>query len=138
MIMTVTDERLREACGRVGLKAGSAAGYPSPGWQWLRGLVDHVAVALAGERFETLETDVVEEFFRDQSGLRSALLRPNDALLAVADLGVVEAGADAAEFCASSMHMRTKFIEVVYDLLDWAGFVVCRAVFAPSGDGAER
>lgn len=149
MFTPITDEQLREACNRLGLNPlgtipaeiscspwpepgplGFAVGHPSPGWKWLRGLVDHVAVALEADRFDNpIDPEVIDEFYKEQAGLRSKLLAWDEALIAVADIGVNENSVESAEYITSSMDMRNRFTEVAYDLLDYIGFMMCRELF---------
>lgn len=110
---------------------GFAVGHPSPGWKWLRGLVDHVSVALEAARFDDVETDTIEDFYKEQAALRAASLFASEALVIVADIEVTGTnGTDQIEYAASSMQNRTEFTQVAYDLVEYAGFLVCREVFA--------
>lgn len=109
---------------------GFALGHPSPGWKWLRGLVDHVAVTLEGDRFNDVEPDTIDDFYKEQAALRARLLSWGEALVVVADLEVTgRANVDQAEYAESSMQTRTEFTEVAYDLVEYAGFLVCRELF---------
>lgn len=147
---TVTDEQLRAACDRLGLNPlgtieaelpcspwkaadpgplGFAVGYPSPGWRWLRGLVDHVLIAMQDQPFgEWLEEDV-EEFFQEQVRLRARVLTWDEALVACADISVNESHVENAEYIMRHMQGRIKLSDLAYDLLDYVGFGVCRELF---------
>lgn len=114
---------------------GFALGHPSPGWKWLRGLVDHVAVALEAQRFDDADPDTIDDFYKEHAALRARLLSYRDVLVVVADLAVVGvANNDQAEYAESSMQTRTKFTQVAHDMLEYAGFQVCRELFTnPKG-----
>lgn len=118
---------------------GFAVGHPSPGWLWLRGLVDHVAVALQADRFDNpIDPEVIDEFYKEQAGLRSKLLAWDEALIAVADIGVNENSVESAEYITSSMDMRNRFTEVAYDLLDYIGFMMCRELFTNTDQKGQQ
>lgn len=112
---------------------GFAVGHPSPGWAWLRGLVDHVAVALEADRFQGADPDTIDEFFKEQAHLRAMLLTWGDALVILADLEINGNGVDTDEYIASSMQTRVKLTDVAFDLLAYAGFLVCREIFTDRG-----
>jgi hypothetical protein len=110
---------------------GFALGHPSPGWKWLRGLVDHVAVALEGDRFATIDPATIDDFYKEQAALRAGSLFASEALVIVADIEVTGHGTVSQfEYAESSMQTRTEFTQVAFDLVEYAGFLVCREVFA--------
>lgn len=117
---------------------GFALGHPSPGWAWLRGLVDHVAVALEGFRFDQAGPDDLDDFYKEQAHLRAALLSWGEALIVVADLEISGNGVETDEYTESSMKTRTRFTDVAFDLVEYAGFLVCRELFTESVGSAKR
>lgn len=114
---------------------GFALGHPSPGWKWLRGLVDGVAVALEARRFDDADPDTIDSFYKEQIGLRTDSLFASEVLVIIADLEVTGTGTvDQVEYAESSMQTRTEFTQVAHDLLEYAGFQVCRELFTnPKG-----
>lgn len=108
---------------------GFAIGHPSPGWRWLRELVDHVLMAMQDQPFnEWLEEDV-EEFFQEQVRLRARVLTWDEVLVACADISVNESHVDNTEYIMRHMQGRIKLSDLAYDLLDYVGMSVCRELF---------
>jgi hypothetical protein len=141
--MTVTDDALQEACAKLGLcpqgvlpvalppgPLGFAAGHPSPGWAYLRSVVDAMEQWCETEEFSELRYDEARVRLRDRTHLRARTKPWDEVLVCVADLGVTITTEDAAAHTKPEIDLRY----LAWDLLSYAGYEVCREVFADRFD----
>jgi len=105
---------------------GFAAGHESPGWRYLRGLVDEIAGRIGEGRFGGYDYNQSKEVMDTVAAHRARTLPWVEALVAVADLEVDEDFEDAKIWLGEG----TGLANVAWTLLGYAGYQVCQEVFA--------
>jgi hypothetical protein len=108
---------------------GFAAGHLSPGWRFLRELLERIAAELGTDYWAAFDYQEA----RDHIGtLADDLARKRNgalALVCVADLGVDESTEDASVYVGEVGCCPLD--SLAWALLSYAGQLVCREVFAP-------
>lgn len=105
---------------------GFAAGHDSPGWRYLRSLVDDIAARIDDGLFDAYDYDEYKDAMETAAAGRARLLSWPDALVAVADLEVNEEFEDAKAWIGENADLA----ETAWTLLGYAGYQVCQDVFA--------
>lgn len=122
---------------------GFAAGYLSPGWQFLRDLCDRIAGNdIDTDWFEAMSYDEAREHLQDETDRFVAMIdNPGRVLVCVADLGVDEGTEDARAHLGETdpalggaRAPRRTLLDLAEQLLGYAGYLVLREVFAPQID----
>lgn len=115
--------------GRLGL----AAGHLSPGWEFLRRLVDTIAADIDAGRFNELDYDQARDVMESCADDQARYLTDTEALVTVADLEVDENTEEAerciSDWAAAEAEQRT-LGNLAWNLLAYAGYQVCQEVFA--------
>lgn len=145
--MTITDEQIRDACNTLGLSPtghvpvkpfvgrlapepgplGFAAGHETPGWRYLRCLVDEIAKQIGEGRFAECDYDESKDLMDTVAAHRARNWPWTDALVAVADLEVDEDFEDAKTWLGNE---TPGLAEQAWTLLGYGGYQVCQEVFA--------
>lgn len=106
---------------------GLAVGHESPGWRYLRGLVDEIAGRLGDGRFDGYDYAESKDVMDTVAAHRARNWPWTDALVAVADLEVDEEFEDAKTWLGNE---TPGLAEQAWILLGYAGYQVCQEVFA--------
>lgn len=113
---------------------GFAAGYPSPGWKFLRDLCDQVTSDIDADWFAALSYDGARDHMRERAEDRARLETWPEALVCVADLGVNTSTEEAIAYPSEMPSLDA----LAWDLLSYAGYLVLREVFAPQIDSKAK
>lgn len=146
--LQITDEQIRAACRVYGLDPvgyvevtpfvgrlcptagplGFAAGHWSPGWQFLRKLVDKVSSAIDRGTFAGSDYDETRLSLSVIAEAQARFLTGPQALVAIADLEVNETTEEAHTRIFEGTDLTID--EIAWQLLGYAGFLVCEDIFA--------